>query len=478
MVYMKRLSALLLLLIFSVSLPAQQPRTGVLALTHVTVIDMTGAAPKPDMTLVITGNHIIAIGRTGKVRVPRGAHVINAVGKFLIPGLWDMHVHFTETERTFPMFIANGVLGVRNTGGNAEDVFHWREEVAKGKLLGPRIVACGPIVDGPQIVAHGPAVGVGTPVAGRKVVETLKQQGADFIKVYDGVPRDTYFAIVDEAKKQGIPVVGHVPLSITTMEASDAGQKSIEHLGSILEGSSGAEVELRNWKGAPAKEGDFSAIPRRIAARGDRMLETYDEQKAQQLFAHLVKNQTWQVPTLVAKRSLDFIDDISRNGDERLKYIPQSEQQWWSPQKNFLFRYRTPEYIVYSKRLFQKELEIVGAMHRAGVQFMTGTDVSVPYVFAGFSLHDELALLVQTGFTPMEALQAATSNPAIFFGELSSQGTIERWKIANLVLLEANPLENIRNTKRINAVVLGGRYLPKDALQKMLRDAERTSKTQ
>jgi hypothetical protein len=202
------------------------------------------------------------------------------------------------------------------------------------------------------------------------------------------------------------------------------------------------------------------------------MLDTYDEQKAKQLLAQLTRNQTWQVPTLVTKQALTFIDDFARNGDERLKYIPQSEQQWWSPQKNFLLRYRTPEYIVYSKRLFQKELELVGAMHRAGVPLMTGTDLSIPYTFAGFSLHNELGLFVQAGLTPMEALQAATRNPAVFLDELGSQGTIERGKIANLVLLEANPLENIRNTQRINAVVLNGRYLPKEALQKMLADVE------
>jgi adenine deaminase len=172
---------------------------------------------------------------------------------------------------------------------------------------------------------------------------------------------------------------------------------------------------------------------------------------------------TWQVPTLEFKWAQTFIDDLSQSSDPRLKYIPQSEQQWWSPQKNFFARYRTPEYIVFRKRLFQKELELVGAMHRAGVPFMAGTDLSGAYVFAGFSLHHELELYVQAGFTPMEALQAATRNPAIFLGELNSQGTVERGEIANLVLLEANPLENIRNIQRINAVVLNGRYLPKEA---------------
>lgn len=155
---MKKLLALPLLLILPVSQFAQQRKTIVLALTHVTVIDMTGARPKPDMTVVVTGNRITAIGKTGRARVPQGARVIDASGKFLIPGLWDMHVHFTETERTFPMFIANGITGVRNMGGAAADLFRWRAEVASGRLVGPRIVACGPIVDGPDPAAHGPTV--------------------------------------------------------------------------------------------------------------------------------------------------------------------------------------------------------------------------------------------------------------------------------------------------------------------------------
>jgi hypothetical protein len=404
--------------------------------------------------------------------------VIDARGQFLIPGLWDMHAHFTETERTFPMLLANGVVGVRNLGGKPEDLFRWREEVASGRLIGPRIVACGPIVDGPQIAASGPAVGVGTPAEGREIVRKLKEQGADFIKVYDQLPRDTYFAIIDEAKKLKIPVVGHVPLSITTIEASDAGQMSIEHLGSILEGSSAAELELRGWKKAEIKDGDYSAIPRNIAARGTRMLDTYDEKRAQDVFRHLSRNHTWQVPTLVTKRALAFVDDIVKVPDERLKYIPEYMRKRWSPQENFLLRYRTPEYIAYNKRLFKKELELVGAMHRAGVGFMTGTDLSIPYVFAGFSLHEELALFVEAGFTPMSALQTATRNPAVFFGELSSHGTIERGKLANLVLLSANPLADIRNTRRIEAVVLKGKYFSKFELDRMLVKAEQQARTE
>ncbi len=220
------------------------------------------------------------------------------------------------------------------------------------------------------------------------------------------------------------------------------------------------------------KPGDFAAIPARIAARGQRMLDTYSDQKAAQLFAHLFRNHTWQVPTLLVKRIQTYADEISKIEDARFKYVPASEREEWSPAKNFFLRYRTPEYIAYQKKAFQKELEVVGAMHRAGVEFMAGTDVGGAYTYPGFSLHDELALMVQAGFTQMEALQAATRNPARFLEEADSLGTIERGKTANLVLLEADPLENISNTRRINAVVLNGSYLPKEYLQKMLAGVE------
>jgi hypothetical protein len=478
---MTKFFALLLILTLPLQLAARQahrPPPTSLAFTHVTVIDMTGAPPKHDMTVVIAGGLIAALGRTGRVRIPRGARVVDAAGEYLIPGLWDMHVHITEIERSLPMFVANGVTGVRNTGGVAGDLFRWRAEVASGKLLGPRIVACGPVADGENPSHPDHSVVVRNAAEGRAAVISLKRQGADFIKVYDGVPRDAYFAIAAESRRRRFPFVGHVPTSVTTREASDAGQRSIEHLGTILEGSSTAERELRNWVSPPAQAGDFSAIPRRIAARGGRTLDTYSDERAQELFRRLVRNHTWQVPTLLVKKVWAYVDDISTVEDERLGYVPRPVREEWSPQRQLLFRYRTPEFIAYNKRLFQKEMELVGAMRRAGVEFMAGTDVGGAYTYYGFSLHDELALFVEAGFTPAEALQAATRNPARFLGQSNSQGTVERGKFANLVLLEADPLENIRNTRRISAVVLNGKYLPKEALQKMLADVEASARRQ
>lgn len=475
---MKKVSALLLLLILAGQPIARQrpanTQSKPLAFIHVTVIDMTGALPKSDMTVVLTGGRVATLGKTGRVRVPGDAQVIDATGKFLIPGFWDMHFHVHEVERTFPLFIANGVTGVRNMGGDFQKLFEWRAAVASGRLLGPRIVTCGPVIDGPRPANPDHALTVGTAVEARQAVLFLKQSGAEFLKVYDDVSREAYFALAEQAKKQGLPFVGHVPRSVTMREVSAAGQKSVEHLGTFLEGSSSVETELRNWPSPPVKDGDFSIIPARIAARGNRTLETYSVQRAEELLSQLVKHRTWQVPTLLAKWVNTNVDDLSAADDPHYRYIPAPAREGWTPQKNFFFRYRTREFITYQKRLFEKEMQIVGAMYRAGVPIMAGTDGG-PYTVPGFGIHRELALLVEAGLTPMDALRAATINPAKFLGEADTLGTVEPGKTANLVVLEANPLDNIGNTERIDAVVVNGRYFPKSALRMMLANVEKTA---
>jgi len=472
---MKCLFPLCLILLFVFPASAQKKQSSI-AITHVTVIDMTGAPPKPEMTVLITGDHITAIGRADRLPIPNGSLIINGSGKFLIPGLWDMHVHFTEVERSFPMFIANGVTGIRNMGGDLDQLIKWRSEVAAGNLLGPRVLTCGPILDGPQPAAHGPVLKIANAEEGRQAVDMLKARGADCVKVYDLLPREAYFAIIDEAHKLNIPVVGHVPLALTSEEASNAGQRSIEHLGNIFESASTLSAELLRKESSPDPVIDPSDFPRRIASRGERMLDTYDPKRARAIFAAFVKNNTWQVPTLEVKWTQTFFDDLIKTPDERLNLVPASERQWWTPQKNFFARYRTPEYIVYRKRLYRKELQMVRAMHRAGVRFMTGTDLSGAYVFAGSSVHHELALFVEAGFSPLEALQTATRNPAVFLGEEKSLGTVEKGKIANLVLLSADPLADIRNVDKIDAVILNGQFLSAEKLKALLAGAEASAK--
>ncbi|HSE23788.1 MAG TPA: amidohydrolase family protein [Pyrinomonadaceae bacterium] len=429
-----------------------------IALTHVTVIDVTGGAARRDTTVVITGDRISAIGDSANTSVPADAKVVDATGKFLIPGLWDMHVHWYAKD-TLGLFTANGVTGVRQMFGNP-DLLRWRDEIAKGSLLGPRMVVASPIIDGPEPVWPN-SISVRNEEEGRKAVRRVKQWGADFVKVYALLPRDAYFGIADEAKQQGMTLVGHVPFSVSPAEASDAGQKSIEHLTGILIDCSPKQTELRD----ELVKAKSPAARHRVQMTA---LETYDEKKAADLFARFVKNHTWQCPTLTVLRSSAYLGDQNFRRDGRLKYIPRQIQQRWS------LRISNSDEGDHAgaKKILQKDLEIVGAMRKAGVPILAGTDTGNPFCFPGFSLHEELALLVIAGLTPVEALRSATLNPAEFFGLDKTLGTIAQGKIADLVLLDANPLQDIRNTQRINAVISNGRLFDRKALDKMLADAQ------
>jgi len=469
----------LLVWLLPVGLSAQQGDNNqqkALVFTHVTVIDATGAPAKPDMTVVIKGDRIAALGKTANLDVPENAHVVDATGKFLIPGLWDMHIHPLDEKDYLALFIANGVTGVRVMQGGP--VHHkWREEISAGKLIGPRMVISSPIVGGPK--RDGPFA-PSNEDEGRQLVRKVKKEGADFVKVYDNIPRDTYFAIADEAKKQGIPFAGHVPRSVSSAEASDAGQRSIEHGHGVVPACSNAEEEFRKKSKAP-KTGE-ALRTRKIRSGGLRARLkqsanlTYDEKKAAAFFARLVENSTWVCPTVLVWSEASFRDKEDLANDPRLKYMPPSTKDNWNPANSAMVALATGDDRVDCQKVVQNKVNIVGAMGRAGVGLLAGTDTAGPYCFPGFGLHDELALFVRGGLSPMEALRTATYNPAEFFGKLDSMGTIEQGKIADLVLLEANPLEDISNTQKIAAVVVGGKIFEKTALQKMLAQVEAAAK--
>lgn len=478
---MRETLPVLLLTLLSLPLPlfAQvKQNSRPLVFTHVTVIDATGAPAKPDLTVVIVDGRITALGKSGKVRVPRDVQVLNAAGKFLIPGLWDMHAHpFLNKRDFFPLFalhmyIANGVTGLRDTFGPLEEELQWRKGIEVGAILGPRILIGGPLVDGPKPAFPG-SVAVSNEAEGRQTVVSLKQRGADFIKVYDLLPRDAYFAIADEAKRQDIPFAGHVPATITAAEASDAGQKSIEHLANVAVSCSADAAALQKaWSKA------LLVLDNEIAIRDwvrteTKALNSTSTAECTKLSARFVSNGTWHDPTLLAFRNIAFMDDPSLANDPRLRYIPHAIRSEWDPKTSIFSKALTKEDLAGLKRAFPKLLEIAGLMHRSGVDFLVGTDApAVPNCFPGFSVHDEMALLVKAGFTPMEALQAATRNPAKFLGLSDSLGTVEKGKMADLVLLEANPLEDITNTQRIAAVVVNGRLLKRATLDRLLADIE------
>lgn len=472
---MKKLLAILLSFGLPVlSLAQANGHAQSLVIAHVSIIDATGRAPMADMTVIVRDGRIIELGPSNNVRVPHEAQIINGAGKFLIPGLWDMHVHLAgvsanpawSKEIVLPLYLANGITGMRDMGSDLQVIKAWRKEIADGALPGPRIISPGPMLTRRKS-KQPETLGVTNADEAVAAVRSLKQQGADFIKIIS-LAREPYLALADEAKKQNIAFAGHVPEAITAAEASDAGQKSIEHLSGILIACSSREDELRAARTAAFAKPDGAAFARIIT----ETLDSYDASKAAALFARFVKNGTWQAPTLVWSRVEAYMDKASAD-DTRLKYLPRAVRAEWQPTK--LTANTKPEEFALQQRVFAKYLEIVGAMQRAGVQIIAGSDSLDPYVFPGFSLHEELTLLVKSGLTPMEALQAATRNAAKYLGLLNDYGTVEKGKIADLVLLDASPLADITNTQKISAVILGGRFMDKVALDQMLANVEKAA---
>lgn len=415
-------------------------------LNHVTVIDATGAPPRTNLSVWIADGRIKAIGKN--IRAGPGARVLEAKGKFLIPGLWDMHMHLDPSGSFLPLLAANGITGVREmfTGIPLDTIRAWRMRPDS-----PRIAAGG-LLDGPPMLWGGsPLPGsyaVSTPEEARLAVRALARSGYDFAKVYNSVPRNAYFAIAEESRAAGILFAGHVPEAVSPAEASDAGQRSQEHLINILLACSTREDELREERIAtmldPRMPGEERM--RRLAfPQPEGLFDTYSEEKAAALFRTFVKNGTWQTPTLTLLDAFAY-----PSGDDLVR-------------KMFFLKDLAPaEYDALKLRVravLARHKKLTGDMHRAGVGFLAGTDTnqwnSLP---PGASLHRELALLVESGFTPLEALQCATRNPARYFGALDDMGTVEAGKVADLVLLSADPLRDIRNTRKIDAVVMRGRY--------------------
>jgi imidazolonepropionase-like amidohydrolase len=442
----------------------QSASPSVLVIDDVSIIDTTGGPLLAHRTVVVHDGRIEEIrGAEGSMSGKQAGMHVDGRGKFLIPGLWDMHVHMVFGDWfprgkavTLPLFIANGITGVRDMGGELEVLQQWRKEMADGTLIGPRMVISGPMLDGPK-PRFPSSIAILTPEDGRRAVDDLKRRGADFIKLQSLIPREGVFAIAEEARKQGITFVGHVPDSVRASEASNAGQKSFEHLIGIFEGSSPLEDAF--LKG-PKTESQF--------------LSTYDPTRAASLFALLAKNHTWQCPTLVWERGGNLIDQTDFAHDTRAKYVPSYwKDVTWKRFTEEITHDFNPDDLATRKRFVEKELEVVNAMHRAGIPFLAGTDTPPGvYIFPGFSLHEELQRFVAAGFTPMEALQTATLNPAKFLGMDDRLGTIEKGKLADLVLLDANPMDDIRNTQRIAAVIVNGRYLSRVDLDKILAGVE------
>jgi imidazolonepropionase-like amidohydrolase len=447
----------------------------VVALTHATVIDMTGARPRPDTTVIVTGDRITRIGRSGELPIPPGARVLDLTGRFLIPGLCDMHVHSDLVDVDLPLYLANGVTTVREMWGHPY-LHEWRDAIENGTLLGPRSVIASPLVDGSPELWNDNAPRPSAPIVvtdeagARRVVREVKRDGADLVKVYSRLSRAAFHGLADEARRQRIPFAGHCPDLVPVEDAADAGMRSFEHLDGVWWSTSGRQAEIERALAAMTIDPDdaYGSWFRQVGALEWEAATSYHPGKAGALFARLRHGRSWQVPTLTMLQRLDLPGGA---GDPRLKYVPTEIVQFWGQWADARRSERTPAQVAQHRELFERRLRLVGALDAAGVPILAGTDTGTTYVYPGFSLHDELDLLVQAGLTPMRALQAATMQPARYLGREDSTGTIERGKAADLVVLDANPLADIRNTQRIHAVLTRGRLITTAEREQMLADA-------
>lgn len=406
-----------------------------LLIRNVTVIDATGAAPKPGMSVFITGDRITAITSSGAPSTA-GGEIIDGTGQFLIPGLRDMHVHlgaYEDARAKMERLLAAGVIGVRDMASPPDDVLKLRGELGDGRLI-----AAGPIVQGPLPFDVPPMIRtVATPAAAAALVAELSALRVDFIKTGDTLRRDLYEALAAEANRRGVPFAGHLPAYVDAAHASDLGQRSIEHFGSatfhgLLLACSREQVDLSRivrdtltaaFAGGPAPDSVLFKDPFL-----SRLARGYDPAKAAALFARFARNGTWQTPTMTA------VDQVWA---ARSKDLNETEK---AAARTVLTTYET----------------MLRGMRDARVKLLAGTDFETD---TGVALHDEIVRLVAAGLSPLEALQSATRNPAEFLGRLATEGTIEAGKRADLVLLKANPLDRIENIRGVTAVVLGGRIV-------------------
>ena len=460
-----------------------------LAFTRVTVIDTSGTAhppARPDMTVVISNGRIVAVGPSGKIKPPTDAVVIDAIGKYLIPGLWDMHIHLTMVpdqsvtqDVIAPELVAYGITSIRDMGGDWQRVQELRRAIAEDRSIGPRILSPGPFIDGPEPPTKY-IISVHDADEARQAVRKLQTDGVDFIKVQAQLSLESWRAVLAESDRLGIQVAGHIPERISAFDVARSTQRSVEHISPVLPGDagillacSGKEAALRaemlDIEHAADQPGaDQKALTKRQYRLQSQMISSFDQRKCASLLALFAKNRVYAVPTQVFARRILALgpDDVPH--DSAMRLVPRSMREDWEAQRRSQVNESRIHDFDLRKKMSDKSRSLVGAMNRAGMKLMAGTDAMIAYVLPGPALHQELEMMVESGLTPLEALQTATLNPAEFVGKAASMGTIEPGKTADLVLLDSNPLENIGNTQDIDAVVQGGRLLDRTALDQLL----------
>ncbi|MBL7261189.1 amidohydrolase family protein [Paractinoplanes lichenicola] len=442
----------------------------VVAITGVTVIDAHGR--RRGQTVLMRGGRILD---TGRISVPHDARVLDGRGKYLIPGLADMHTHATGIDATEPeMYVVNGVTTTREMSAN-EPAIGWQREIDSGVRVGPRWIVGSAIVDGSPSLWEGlgvPYVAVADAAEARAAVRAQAAAGAAFIKTYSRLSRESFHAIAAESRRAGLPFLGHVPDFVPVTEASDAGLHTIEHLFEFWYDTSRDEEWLRREIARiRVAGGDYAGWFTRLHPVEFAAARSHDRDKAARLFERLARNGTRVTPTLTVHWTCDTPQDVPHD-DPRFRYVSADTLAYWQWCTDTIYlKGRTAKESAERQELFVRRLRLAGEMARAGVPLMTGTDLGTSYLMPGFSLHDELRLLVRAGVSTAQVLRAATLEPALSLGR-HDQGLVTRGHVADLVLLDADPLRDIAATAQINSVVVRGKLIDAAARQRMLAGIE------
>ena len=466
------------ILVFLVSCSTNNDFSGAsYAIHNVTVIDAKNGT-KENQTVIVKENKIIATGNSDELSFSDKLKTIDGEGKYLIPGLWDAHVHLTYepdmTTSMFDLFLVNGVTSVRDTGGELELVMPLKREADADPQNKPRVKVAGPLLDGVPTVYDGVSriklgLGAGNPAEAEALVDRFVAGGVDLIKSYEMLTPEAFSAVIKRANSHNKVVTGHVPLSMDVVDASNEGLRSMEHMRNLeMSISEDHDSLLKVRTEMLFNKNKLLGLELRSSihsAQRTHAIQTQDETRRNYVLKALHDNDTWQTPTLSIVTPRAFRPFARQSWRDNFKYLPTNIETRW----NDLVSTIVQEPVIESDYIFPNwAMEMVSHLKSAKVPMMAGTDTPIYLLTPGFSLHNELVLLVKAGLTPMEALESATIRPAQYFGLQDELGLIQEGMLADLLLLNANPLESIDNTQKIEAVFKDGKHFDRTALNKIL----------
>ena len=447
-----------------------------LILHDITIVDIANNKLIPHQTVVIAKDRIIEVGANAIGKKYQAAQSIPSTGKYIMPSLWDMHVHFggdtlkEENEWLLPLYLAAGVTAVRDCSGDISlELLAWKKAIAAGKLEGPTIFTSGPKLEGPKSIWPGD-LEIANETEMNLALDSLKKLQVDFIKITDNALDPALFlASIKASRKRGWKVSGHAPVQYTLNELSNAGLSTVEHLSYLLRAASKEEERITLAR----RQGTLSAKD-----ANEQLMQTMDSATAIRKFKMLAANGTAVVPTMNGSRVVAYLDQDNHQKDDYLKYLGPALKRTYNWRVDRASKDNAPA-IAARHQNFETAAHLIPWLYQAGVPFLAGTDAGYlnSYNYPGIGLHQEMAMMVHYGLPIHEALKASVINGPAFFNLSKDFGAVSTNKMADLLILDANPLTNIQNTQKINSLIRKGVYLDRKALDKLLADTEQKVKT-